>query len=47
MYVLDDHDEEGQLDAKSLALVGRTCDERSSHIGAHDLQYRRLDVLIR
>lgn len=46
MYVLDDHDQEGQLNAKSLVGVGGACDEGSSDIGPHDLQHRGLDVLI-
>ena len=47
MYVLDDHDQEGQFDSQGLAFVLGTGDEGSGDVGAHDLQHRRLDVLIR
>lgn len=47
MYVLDDHDEKRELDSKCLAGVDWTSDESCSDIGAHDLQNRRLDILIR
>ena len=46
MYVLDDHDQEGQLDPQGLVGVGGAGDEGSGHIGAHDLEDRRLDVLV-
>ena len=36
-YVLDDHDEEGQLDAECFGGVNRTGDEGCGDIGAHDL----------
>ena len=45
-YIFDDHDKEGQFDAQSLVLIGRACDEGSGDVGAHDLEDRRLDILI-
>ena len=46
MYVLDDHDQEGQLDAQGLVCVGGAGDEGGGHVGAHDLEHRGLDVLV-
>lgn len=46
-YVLDDHDEEGQLDAECLLGLSGASDVVGGHVGAHDLQHRRLDVLVR
>lgn len=45
-YIFDDHDEERQLDAERLLGVRRTRDEVGADIRAHDLQHRRLDVLV-
>ena len=36
-YILDDHNQERQLDAKSLLGVGRTLDVSCANIGTHDL----------
>mmetsp|Transcript_16531 Transcript_16531/g.39267 ORF Transcript_16531/g.39267 Transcript_16531/m.39267 type:complete len:257 (-) Transcript_16531:7-777(-) len=46
LQILDDHDEEGQLDAKRLLRVSRARDVRGAHVGARDLQHRRLDVRV-
>ena len=46
LKVLDDHDEEGQLDAKRLFRVGRTRDVRGAHVGAHYFEHERLNVVI-
>lgn len=45
-YILDNHDEKGQLNPKRLGLVSRTGDESSGDIGAHNLKNRGLDILI-
>lgn len=45
-YILDDHDQKGQLYAQSLILVGRTGDVVCGHVSAHDLEHARLNVLI-
>ena len=39
LEVLDDHDEEGQLDAESLVRVGRAGDVVSGDVGAHDFKH--------
>jgi hypothetical protein len=39
-YVLDDHDEEGQLDGEGLLGVKRASDEVSANVRAHDLENR-------
>ena len=46
LQVLDDHHQEGQLDAKRLLRVGRARDVVRGHVGAHDLQHGGLDVLV-
>lgn len=46
MYILDDHDEKRQLYSKSLFGIYRASDKGSCDIGAHDLEDRRLDILI-
>ena len=43
-YVLDDHDQEGELDGKGLLGVEGACDEVGAHVGAHDLEHGRGDV---
>jgi hypothetical protein len=45
-HILDDHHEEGQLDAECLVLVGWARDVVGGHVGAHDLEHARLDVLV-
>jgi hypothetical protein len=37
MYILDDHDEEGEFNAEGLVLILRAGDEGSGYVGAHDL----------
>lgn len=44
--VLDDHNEKWKLDAESLLRIGRTCDVRGAHVGAHDLEHQRLNVVV-
>ena len=46
LQVLDDHDQERQLDPQRLAVVRRAVDVVRAHVGAHDLQHARLDVLV-
>ncbi len=46
-YVLDDHDQEGQLDAQSLRVFSWTGDIDRGHVCAHDLEHGRLDVGVR
>ena len=46
-YVLDDHDEEGQFDAKGLFGVFRTGHEGGCDVCAHDFENARLDVGVR
>ena len=45
-YVLDDHDEEGKLDGKSLLGVHGAGDVVSADVGAHDLEHGGLDISI-
>ena len=45
-YIFNDHDEEGQFDAKGLLVLLRAGDEGGGDIGAHDLKYRGLNILI-
>jgi hypothetical protein len=45
-YVLNDHDEERQLDGKSLLWVQWAGDVVGGHIGSHDLEDGRLNVWI-
>ena len=45
-YVLDDHDQEGQLDSEGLLCLDRASDEVGRDIGAHDLQHRGLNISI-
>ena len=45
--VFDNHDEERELDAERLVLVGRARDVVRRNIGAHDLEHAGLDVLVR
>jgi len=47
LKVLDDHDKKRQLDAEGLLRVSRTRDEVGAHVGAHDFEDRRLNVLVR
>ena len=37
-YVLDNHDQEGKLDRKSLAGVDWACDVVGGDIGSHDFE---------
>lgn len=39
-YVLDDHDQEGELDGKGLLGLDGARDEVGRDVGAHDLQHR-------
>ena len=43
-YVLDNHDQEGELDGKSFLCIERAGDEVGAHIGAHDFEHGRGDV---
>ena len=45
--VFNDHNKERQLNVKGLFRVGRTSDVVGADIGSHNLQDRRLDILIR
>jgi hypothetical protein len=45
-YVLDDHDQEGQLNAESPVRKVGARDERRRDVGRHDLKHRRLNVVI-
>ena len=47
LQVLDQHDEEGQLDAERFAGVTGATDKGCADVGAHHLQNGRADVLIR
>lgn len=44
--VLDDHDQEGKLDAQCLSGVRWCCDEHIGYIITADLQHTALDILI-
>lgn len=44
LHVLDDHDEEGQLDAQRLLGICRAGDVCRADIGAHDFNDQRLDI---
>ena len=46
-YVLNDHDEEGKLDGKSLLAVHGAGDVVGADVGSHDLEDRGLNVGIR
>lgn len=46
MYILDNHDEKRQFDAQSFIFAGRAGDEGRGDVRAHDLEHRRLDILI-
>lgn len=46
LKVLDDHDQEWELDGKSLLWVKRSIDVVGGHIGTHDLQNRGLNIRI-
>jgi hypothetical protein len=43
-YVLDDHDQEGELDSKGLLLLGWAGDVVCGNIGAHDFEDGGLNV---
>ena len=45
-YVLDDHDEEGQLDAECLRRVRRARHKGRRDVGRHDLKHGRLNVVV-
>lgn len=45
-YILDDHDQEGELDSQGFAGILRTGDKGSGYIGAHNFQDGRLDILV-
>ena len=44
--VFNDHDQEGEFDAQSLLGVHGGGDVVGAHVGAHNFQYARLNVLI-
>ena len=44
LEVLNDHDQEGQLDAEGLVGVCGAGDEVGRHVRAHDLEHTALDV---
>ena len=44
LQVLDDHDQERQLDGQGLLWIKRSVDVVGRHVGAHDLENRRLDI---
>lgn len=46
LEILDDHDQEWQLDAKSLGRVSWTSDVGRANVAAHNLQDAGLDVAI-
>ena len=46
LQVLDDHYEEGQLDAKSLLRVRRARNEAGIHVASNYLENRRLNILV-
>lgn len=46
LHVLDDHHEEGQLDAERLLGIGRTCDVGRGNIRAQDLEDQTLDFAV-
>lgn len=43
-YILDDHDQEGQLDRKCLLGVKWARDKVCAHVRAHDFENRRGNV---
>lgn len=43
-YILDDHNQEGQLNAESLVGISRAGDIVCRDVSAHDLKDRALDV---
>lgn len=43
-YVLDDHNEEGQLDGERLLGVKGARDVVRAHVGTHNFEDRRLNV---
>ena len=45
-YVLDDHDQEGQLNAERPVRKVRARDERRRDVGRHDLKHRRLNIVV-
>ena len=45
-YVLDDHDQEGQLDCKGLLGIYWASDVVSGDIGAHNFENRGLNIRI-
>lgn len=46
LHVLDDHHQEGQLDAQRLLRICRTCYERGADIGADYFQHEALYVVV-
>jgi len=46
LQILNDHDEEGKLDAQRLLRVGRTVDVVGADVSAHDFQNTGLNVLV-
>mmetsp|Transcript_81599 Transcript_81599/g.229741 ORF Transcript_81599/g.229741 Transcript_81599/m.229741 type:complete len:239 (+) Transcript_81599:241-957(+) len=44
LQVLDNHHEEGQLNAQRLARIRRASDIGGAHVRAHDLEDARLDI---
>jgi hypothetical protein len=43
-YILNDHDQEGELDGERLLLVDGAGDKVRGDVGAHDLEHGRLDI---
>ena len=46
MYILDDHDKEGQFNAECLSFILGTGDKGGCHVCAHDLENWALDILV-
>lgn len=46
LQILDNHDQKGQFNAESFLWIGRTGDVSGGHIGADDLEYERLNVVV-
>jgi hypothetical protein len=43
-YVLNDHDQEGELDGEGLLGVNGAGDVVGAHVGAHDFEHGRLNI---
>lgn len=46
LQILDQHHQEGQLDAKGFGWVSRARDVSSTHIRAHDFQHTRSNIIV-